>query len=79
MDRPGPAAAGTAWAKEFGAQFRAMGTGDVYLNLVTDDEDVDRVAAFWSDERLAPAGSGQGDYDPENVFRFNHNITPGTG
>ena len=46
------AATVTAWVKGSGAAVRALGTGDSYLNLVTDDEEVDRVAAFWSAERL---------------------------
>ena len=53
-----------------------MGSGDVYLNLVTDDEDTDRVRAFWDDDRLARLAKVKSEYDPENTFRFNHNIKP---
>jgi hypothetical protein len=45
----------------------------VYLNLVGDDEDTDRVRAFWDTERLARVKAA---CDPANLFRFNHNITP---
>jgi FAD/FMN-containing dehydrogenase len=73
---PAQTEAGTRWGKEFGAQLRALGTGDVYLNLVTDDEDVDRVRAFWTDSRLERLARLKAQYDPGNVFRFNHNIAP---
>ena len=70
------AAAVTAWVKGSGAVLRALGTGDSYLNLVTDDEEVDRVSAFWSADRLHRLAEIKTRYDPENTFRFNHNIKP---
>jgi FAD/FMN-containing dehydrogenase len=73
---PAQTPAGIAWAKGLGARIRELGTGDVYLNLVTDDEDIDRVHAFWDDERLERLGRVKARYDPDNVFRFNHNIKP---
>jgi FAD/FMN-containing dehydrogenase len=78
---PDQARSCTDWVKRSGAALRAMGTGDSYLNLVTDDEDVDRVSAFWNEDRLRRLGAVKAVYDPENTFRFNHNISPlaGTG
>ena len=70
------AATVTSWVKGSGAALRALGTGDSYLNLVTDDEEVDRVAAFWSEDRLRRLAGIKTRYDPENTFRFNHNIKP---
>ncbi len=67
-----------AWIRSAGADLRAMGTGDVYLNLVTDEEDVDRVRAVWDDKRLTRLAAVKAEYDPDNLFRFNHNITPAT-
>jgi FAD/FMN-containing dehydrogenase len=64
------------WAKSAGAALRALGTGDAYFNLLTDDEETDRVRAFWNDRRLSRLSEVKAEYDPENVFRFNHNITP---
>jgi FAD/FMN-containing dehydrogenase len=64
------------WAKSAGAALRALGTGDAYFNLLTDDEETDRVRAFWNDRRLSRLVGVKTEYDPENVFRFNHNITP---
>jgi len=65
-----------AWAKKSGADLHPLGSGDVYLNLVTDDEDTDRVRAFWDDDRLGRLAKVKSEYDPENMFRFNHNIKP---
>lgn len=65
-----------AWAKDAGAKLREIGAGDTYLNLVTDDEATDRVRAFWNDARLSRLAKVKAQYDPENVFRFNHNIKP---
>ena len=66
------------WAKGAGANLRTIGSGDAYLNLLTDDEETDRVRAFWSDDRLRRLGTVKAQYDPQNRFRFNHNIEPAT-
>jgi FAD/FMN-containing dehydrogenase len=65
-----------SWAKQAGADLRAVGSGDTYLNLVTDDEDTDRVSAFWNDARMRRLAAVKAEYDPDNTFRFNHNIKP---
>lgn len=65
-----------AWAKESRASLARLGTGDAYLNLLTDDEETDRIRAFWDDERLRRLAAVKAVYDPDNVFRFNHNIKP---
>lgn len=75
-DDPADTEACRGWAKASGAALRPRGTGDVYLNLVTDDEETDRVSAFWSGTRMERLAAVKAAYDPENVFRFNHNITP---
>jgi len=66
----------TAWAKDAGAKLRSVGSGDTYLNLITDDEQTERVNAFWKDARMARLREVKAKYDPENIFRFNHNIKP---
>jgi hypothetical protein len=45
-------------------------------DLLADDEETDRGRAFWNDRRLSRLSRVKSDYDPGNVFRFNHNITP---
>jgi FAD/FMN-containing dehydrogenase len=68
-----------AWAREGRAALGAVGSGDAYLNLLTDDEDGDRIRAFWNEARLGRLGRVKYRYDPDNVFRFNHNIKPEPG
>jgi hypothetical protein len=65
-----------AWARDGRTALSAVGSGDAYLNLLTDDEQTDRVRAFWDDSRLRRLGQVKFRYDPDNVFRFNHNIKP---
>lgn len=64
------------WAKGAGARLRTVGSGDAYLNLVTEDEETDRVRAFWNDARLTRLATVKSEFDPDNRFRFNHNIAP---
>jgi FAD/FMN-containing dehydrogenase len=73
---PAETAAGLAWAKRSRTALAAVGSGDSYLNLLTDDEQTDRVRAFWDDARLRRLGRVKARFDPDNVFRFNHNIKP---
>lgn len=53
-------------------------SGRTYLNLVGDEESAGRVDAFWSGERGERLRRVKRRYDPDNVFRFNHNISPET-
>lgn len=65
------------WARASGSELRELGDGRVYLNLVGDDEDIDRVGAFWDRDRHTRLSRVKAQYDPDNAFRFNHNISPG--
>ena len=51
-----------------------MGHGDVYLNFIS-DEGHDRVRAGFGAgwDRLVAVKRA---FDPDNVFRLNHNISP---
>ncbi|WP_030162934.1 FAD-binding oxidoreductase [Streptomyces sp. NRRL S-244] len=63
------------WVKDVCAHVRPWSTGAVYLNF-TGDEGSERVAAGLGAENLARLGAVKRTYDPDNVFRFNHNIKP---
>jgi FAD/FMN-containing dehydrogenase len=55
-----------------------IGTG-VYVNMLNFDE-MDRVVeAFGGPEKYARLGQIKAQYDPENLFRVNYNITPVRG
>ena len=63
------------WVRDVRADAQPWSTGAVYLNFIG-DEGADRVVAGVGEanaRRLADVKRG---YDPENVFRFNHNIRP---
>jgi FAD/FMN-containing dehydrogenase len=64
-----------AWTRSVRDAVRPWSTGAVYLNFIG-DEGADRVRAGYGDgawERLVAVKRA---YDPENVFRLNHNIDP---
>ncbi|MFJ3928160.1 FAD-binding protein [Streptomyces sp. NPDC090022] len=63
------------WVKDVRADVRPWSTGAVYLNFLG-DEGPQRVAAGLGEENLARLGRVKRTYDPDNVFRFNHNIRP---
>jgi FAD/FMN-containing dehydrogenase len=52
-------------------------TGAGYGNYATDDESQERILAGFGSERMTRLRAVKRRYDPENIFRFNHNIPPG--
>lgn len=61
------------WARTFHAEMAPHATGGVYVNLLAEDE-AHRVATAFSDhDRLRRL---KAEWDPDNVFRGNHNIQP---
>ncbi|MFF3635556.1 FAD-binding oxidoreductase [Streptomyces sp. NPDC002250] len=64
-----------AWVREVRADVRPWSTGAVYLNFIG-DEGRDRVRAGLGEGNLLRLEKVKRAYDPDNVFRFNHNIRP---
>ncbi|MHC6628971.1 FAD-binding oxidoreductase [Streptomyces globosus] len=64
-----------AWVRGVRADARPWSTGAVYLNF-TGDEGPERIVAGVGAENLHRLRTVKREYDPDNVFRFNHNITP---
>ncbi|MER7762310.1 FAD-binding oxidoreductase [Streptomyces sp. NPDC097619] len=64
------------WVREVRAGSRPWSTGDVYLNFIG-DEGPDRVVAGVGAENARRLAAVKREWDPDNVFRFNHNILPG--
>jgi FAD/FMN-containing dehydrogenase len=52
-------------------------SGGGYVNYAPVDETPERVMAAYGADRWSRLVAVKRRYDPENVFRFNHNIDPG--
>ncbi|MFH8801812.1 FAD-binding oxidoreductase [Streptomyces sp. NPDC017936] len=63
------------WVRDVRADARPWRTGDVYLNFIG-DEGAERVVAGVGAENARRLAELKRRYDPDNVFRFNHNIRP---
>ncbi|MFF5860910.1 FAD-binding protein [Streptomyces sp. NPDC012751] len=63
------------WVRDVRAALRPWSTGDVPLNLVG-DEGPERVRAGLGAGNILRLEKAKRRYDPDNVFRFNHNIRP---
>ncbi|MEU6542154.1 FAD-binding oxidoreductase [Streptomyces sp. NPDC046859] len=63
------------WVRDVRAGARPYSTGAVYLNFIG-DEGTDRVEAGLGAENTRRLAGLKRRYDPDNVFRFNHNIAP---
>ncbi|MEU1181967.1 FAD-binding oxidoreductase [Streptomyces sp. NPDC005820] len=64
-----------AWVRDVRSDTRPWSTGDVYLNFIG-DEGTDRVVAGLGAQNARRLADVKRHYDPDNVFRFNHNIKP---
>jgi FAD/FMN-containing dehydrogenase len=65
----------TAWVRDVCAGVRPWSTGAVYLNFIG-EEGSERVRAGLGEGNLLRLEKVKRAYDPDNVFRFNHNIRP---
>ncbi|MGW1785045.1 FAD-binding oxidoreductase [Streptomyces sp. NPDC002143] len=63
------------WVRDVRADAQPWSTGAVYLNFIG-DEGADRVVAGVGAENARRLADVKRSYDPDNVFRFNHNIRP---
>ncbi|MFF4806544.1 FAD-binding oxidoreductase [Streptomyces sp. NPDC001351] len=63
------------WVRDVRADVRPWSTGAIYLNFIG-DEGPERVVAGLGAENTRRLGELKRRYDPDNVFRFNHNIRP---
>jgi FAD/FMN-containing dehydrogenase len=72
---PAMASALKRWTVEYWDATHPYSAGGAYVNFMMEDEGQDRVRATYGDnyQRLAEV---KGVYDPQNLFRVNHNIRP---
>ncbi|MGH3747462.1 MAG: BBE domain-containing protein, partial [Micromonosporaceae bacterium] len=66
---------GIAWARNLNADMKSYATGAVYLNFIG-DEGAERVVAGFGRDNYRRLAAIKAEWDPENVFRQNHNIAP---
>jgi hypothetical protein len=76
-DNPADDERGRAWAQDVRKAMQPWARGDVYLNFIGEGEGVDRVIAGWGRDNYARLQRVKRKFDPDNVFRSNHNILPG--
>ena len=70
--------AGVGWARGIADLLApASVSGGGYVNYSPVDESAERVHAAYGDERWQRLVAVKRRYDPDNLFRFNHNIPPG--
>ena len=62
-----------AWVREISEAMTPYKSGGLYLNFETA---ADRVRAGFGDAKYDRLAEVKQKYDPDNVFRFNQNITP---
>lgn len=62
------------WAREFFTAVAPFAAGSVYINFLTQDEGARIREAYGGNYDRLVAVKRQ--YDPDNLFRFNHNIRP---
>lgn len=63
------------WVRDVRADAEPWSTGAVYLNFIGSEGD-QRVVSGFGAENYRRLAAVKATYDPDNVFRFNHNITP---
>ena len=63
------------WARELRAAMEPFGTGGVYSNFLGVGDD--RVRAAYDTARYTRLAALKRDWDPDNVFHLNQNISPG--
>jgi hypothetical protein len=66
------------WVRDFHAALQPFATGGAYVNFLMGDEGPDRVRSTYGDSKYDRLVGLKQCYDPDNVFRLNQNIRPGT-
>lgn len=68
-----------AWAKGVRADMAPYAAGGTYLNYTTDEGKDRTIAGYGGEANYRRLAAVKAEYDPNNVFRFNHNIEPAAG
>jgi FAD/FMN-containing dehydrogenase len=66
-----------AWTRSFAASLEPWTTGSVYVNAIGGDvTEARKLAAFGGTEKVERLRELKREWDPQNLFRRNHNIAP---
>ncbi|HYO84380.1 MAG TPA: FAD-binding oxidoreductase [Bryobacteraceae bacterium] len=65
-----------SWARQVWADAQPFVMPSSYANHMTADEGVERVRAAYGTEKFERLSVLKARYDPENLFRLNHNVPP---
>jgi FAD/FMN-containing dehydrogenase len=77
-ENPEDDAAETRWVRYLNGRMRALGVGGTYVNYVAPDEPADRARSAYPAPVYERLRQIKRRVDPDNVFRANVNIPPGT-
>lgn len=66
---------GKRWVRDVRADFATWSSGTVYLNFIG-QEGRERVMSSFGADNYKRLAAVKAEYDPDNVFRLNHNIQP---
>jgi FAD/FMN-containing dehydrogenase len=66
---------GRRWARDLRADMKPWSSGAVYLNFIG-DEGEERIVAGVGQDNYRRLAAVKAQYDPDNLFRLNHNIKP---
>jgi len=64
-----------AWVRTYKEKLRPYTTGGVWLNWIGDEGDA-RIRSAFGDDNYHRLQEIKGRYDPDNIFRSNHNVPP---
>ncbi|HST16852.1 MAG TPA: FAD-binding oxidoreductase [Gaiellaceae bacterium] len=64
------------WARGVSAALAPFASGGVYVNAIGEPDEKRKVAAYGGAEKLERLRALKREWDPDNLFRLNHNITP---
>ncbi|PYF99926.1 FAD/FMN-containing dehydrogenase [Georgenia satyanarayanai] len=66
----------TAWVRAFAQDMAPASTGGLYVNFMGSEPGDRGARAVYGDDTLARLAGLKRRYDPENLFRLNHNVLP---
>jgi FAD/FMN-containing dehydrogenase len=75
---PAQDAENISWARNLWTAVQPFVLPAAYANHMTADESPDRIRAAYGASKFARLAELKRKYDPENIFRLNHNIAPQT-